>query len=251
MNYELTNRCVTEISNYLGFPASTLLEAGDYLTIFGGAVRDSLAGKEIHDIDIMSLPKSAHLLSKKLEELNFKRVDLYDRVELELYKDIHLISEPWTFVDGKRIIQIIRPTAGLHGKDSITLGTYLDALYSLLSDVDISACGVFLERDKDAIIRLKESHPSAISHCRSLVFRRLRNNRMFGEERTRYRSMKLEERGWKDLTNNQNLKDERKIKLNGLDDLQKPEYDYKFYNKKPNENNDLEKSFYGRAAHLI
>lgn len=253
MNYQLSKICTDKITEYLSFPVSEIFEAGDYLTIFGGAVRDSLANKDIHDIDIMCLPKSAYLLSEKLQKMGFIKIDLYDRVELELYKQVHLISEPWTFIkDNTKIIQIIRPATNGHGGSSgPSLGNYVDSFYSLLSDVDISACGVFLEKDKDGIIRLKEAHPHAISHCRSRIFEPLKNNRMYGEERTMLRMFKLEQRGWINLSLKTDLKHERKIKLNGLDDLQKPEYEYKFYNNtKYGRGLSIEESFYKRSAHL-
>ena len=45
------------LSNYLGFNVDELLEDTDAV-IFGGAPRDCIANLEIHDIDIMALPKS-------------------------------------------------------------------------------------------------------------------------------------------------------------------------------------------------
>lgn len=233
MNYELTEICTKSISEYLNFDVSKIFDAGDYLTIFGGAVRDSLAKKEIHDVDILCLPESAKSLAKFLTNDGFIKVDLYDKTQLEMYNTINCISEPWTFIKDSRIVQIIRPTKSSGGtliNGVPTLGTLIDAYYNLLSDVDISACGVFIERDRDGIAKLKESHPHAITHCRSSVFEILKNNRMYGDRRTDMRKFKLEDRGWKDISN-PDIKDERRVKLMGLPThgLQKPMYPYKSY----------------------
>jgi len=187
-------------------------------------VRDSLANKEIHDVDILCLPESATLLSTYLIELGFKRVDLYDPHKLALYNEIRMITQPWTFIKNDKIIQIIKPA----GESAITqtIGSLIDAYYSLLSDVDISSCGVFLEKDRDSIIKLKEAHEKAITHCRSNVYDILKNNRMFGQKRTDNRSHKLANRGWTNLSDNNDIKVERRVKLHGL---QKPEYNYKSY----------------------
>jgi len=237
MNYELTKICTDKISEYLDIDGCDLtldkiFEAGDYITIFGGAVRDSLAGKDIHDIDIMCLPNSAILLSKLLTEKGFIKVDLYDKMQLSMYNEIRCISEPWTFIRDSKIIQIIKPAGGLLSPSgNATLGSLIDSYYALLSDIDISACGVFIERDRDGIAKLKESHPHAITHCRSVVFETLKNNRMFGKHRTDMRAFKLSDRGWKNITKSKDIKDERRIKLMGLPNgLQKPEYSYKNYN---------------------
>jgi hypothetical protein len=140
-----------------------------------------------------------------------------------MYREIHVISEPWTFIRGGKIVQIIKPATGQ------SIGTLIDGYYSLLSDVDISACGVFLEKDRDSIIKLKESHENAITHCRSAVFETLPNNRMFGDYRTDMRQHKLQSRNWINLNIIEDIKDvkiERRMKLHGL---QKPEYNYKSY----------------------
>jgi len=238
MNYELTKICTDKISEYLeidycDLTLDKIFGAGDYITIFGGAVRDPLAGKGINDIDIMCLPKSAISLSKLLTEKGFLKVDLYDKTQLVMYNEIHCISEPWTFIRDNKIIQIIRPAGGrLSSTGAATLGSLIDAYYALLSDVDISACGVFIERDRDGIAKLKESHPHAITHCRTGVFEILKNNRMFGVHRTEMRSFKLIDRGWKNISDSNDIKDERRVKLMGLPThgLQKPAYPYKYYN---------------------
>ena len=50
MNYELTKICTDKMSEYLdinncNLTLDKIFDSSDYITIFGGAVRDSLAGK--------------------------------------------------------------------------------------------------------------------------------------------------------------------------------------------------------------
>jgi len=236
MNYELTEICTKKISEYLNFDISEIFNTGDYITIFGGAVRDSLANKDIHDVDIMCLPESARKLSSFLIEKGFIKVDLYDKVQLEMYKEIRCITEPWTFIKDSKIVQVIKPAGGRIVEGEVTLGSLVDSYYALLSDVDISACGVFIERDRDGIAKLKESHQDAITHCRLGVFEVLTNNKMYGNHRTEQRTFKLLKRDWKDISNFKDIKEERRFKLMSLPtyELQKPMYPYKSYKRTKN-----------------
>lgn len=235
MNYKLTKICTDSISKYLNMDVDEIFNVGDYIAIFGGAVRDSLAQKEIHDVDILCLSESAKKLSEYLENINFLKVDLYDQHQLAMYKEILIINEPWTFIKDKKIIQIIRPVGVYQSldptnKNHISYKSLIDSYYSVLSNIDLSCCGVFLERDRDAIIKLKESHPQSIAHCRSCIFEILKKNSMFNQHRTDMRSFKLIDRGWKNI-NNINKKDVRRAKLKNLETPQKPMYPYKNYNK--------------------
>ena len=63
---DLETKIIKRISNYIGFDVNEIFGVSDQITIFGGAVRDSLAGLEIHDIDILCMNESAH----KLRELS-------------------------------------------------------------------------------------------------------------------------------------------------------------------------------------
>lgn len=223
MNHELTNICTNRISDYLGFDISNIFKCGDCIHIFGGAVRDSIANSEINDIDILCGPDSANNLVTFLKNIGFISVDLYGVSKLHMYHELHFISEPWTLISNNKVVQIIRP--------AFFRKSLKQSIYDLLSDVDISTSGVFLE-EEDGIIRLKESSPHAISHCRSGIFEILKNNRMYGDKRTFMRAGKLEQKGWINLSNqfldkSELLKLKRKSKLYGL---QKPGYPYKHYN---------------------
>ena len=58
----LTNKITERISDYIEFDVKQLFEVSDYITIYGGAVRDSIAGLEIHDVDKLCMSQSAQKL---------------------------------------------------------------------------------------------------------------------------------------------------------------------------------------------
>jgi len=64
-----------------------MLELDNYISIYGGAVRDSIADMEIHDVDIMCLPQSANKLNNFLKEkYDYLPIDLHKKGTLDLYK---------------------------------------------------------------------------------------------------------------------------------------------------------------------
>ena len=63
---------------------------------------------------------------------------------------------------------------------------------NLLSQVDISACGVFYDGR-----HIVETHPGAIEDCLNKQFRVLESNAMYQQNRIIIRIEKLEKRGWK------------------------------------------------------
>ncbi len=262
----LTDQILSSISDYVEFDAKEIFEQGDFIAIFGGAVRDSIAKKEIHDIDILCLPESAHHLREFVISKGYELADLYDKDQWEQYEHISIIAEPWCFQKGKKIIQIIRPrfVPKNKGGPRFTCGNMtlpwvpveleaVKAYYLALGGVDITCCGVFIEKNnhqeklcandsKDSII-LKESHDNAILHCLAHVFNTQKNSGMYSEKRTLNREFKLIDRGWKSMTNRysyiKNIVFERILKLANIEFI--PEYDYKvfkyFYTLNPQQSN--------------
>ena len=249
---DLEVKIIKRISDYIGFDVNEIFDVSDQITIFGGAVRDSLAGLEIHDIDILCMSESAHKLRDFLKQKDYVQVDLYDQDSLNMYKGISLISDPWTFVNNDRkIIQIIRPAAYR------TVLEYSAAYRNLIKNVDISCCGVFLEKSNNEI-QLKEACKHAIIHSLSKIYEVNMHFKMYSQDRTMHRTNKLQARGWIslyrsmtktsdlcdllssfDLKNSDILKYNRMHKLNTLEF--KPEREYKIWteeeyliaNKKP------------------
>ena len=237
---DLTNKVIKNISDHIGFDIKELFAVSDHITIYGGAVRDSLAEKEINDIDILCMPDSAVKLSNFLKENhNFSILDLYDIDILKMYSELNLISEPWTLINNnKKIVQIIRP----HYREYIE--NYKDNYFNILKNVDISCCGVFLEV-QDNQIRLRESCKNGIIHCLTKTFEINHWAKLFNT-RTDGRQRKLLSKGWKDLDLTPTIpfyineidnpiKIERLLKITSLEF--KPEYEYKIWSPDEYKNN--------------
>lgn len=254
----LTEKIENRISEYIEFDVKDIFKNGDQIAIYGGAVRDSLADLEIHDVDIICMPYSAVTLSKFLKSKKYQPLDLVDVDSFEMYKGISLINEPWTYMNNnKKIIQIIRPVGSISKGIPITC-------YNLLKEVDISSCGVFLEAKNASLFNvnkrynkernffindleedrtredipeliLKESCRDAIVHCLSKVYEVNECSRMYSVNRLARREHKLQSRGWTNYNHNDlwsvlsdtTVTQHRKIKMYNLNF--KPEYDYKIW----------------------
>jgi hypothetical protein len=193
-----------------------IFDIGEYIAIYGGAVRDSLSEMEIHDIDILCLSKSASKIKDLIISLGYKELDLYDKDAISMYKDIHVINEPWTFMNNNfKVIQIIRPSFGTP-----------EHFYKILKNVDISCCGVFLDKMRNSI-SLKESCQDAIYQCLTKKFLINIWAELYKPNRSIYREEKLRNRGWSlenDDTDNQK---NRFYKLINLES--NTNYDYKIW----------------------
>ena len=227
---KLQDKVEKRISDYMEFDIKDLFEVSDYITIYGGAVRDSLADLEIHDVDILCMPDSARKLRIFLNTKGYTTLELYDVDSLHMYKGISLISEPWTLMNkNRKIIQIIRPTFG--GPNMTTTTSEMEyqlSYYNLIKNVDLSCCGVFLENFGDTI-KLREACETAIVQCLSKTYIVNDWAKLYNRNRTDFREYKLDSRGWKNFRSDKNtqLKRERQMKLINLEF--KPEYDYKIW----------------------
>lgn len=236
---DLQDKVEKGISDYIGFDVREIFNQSDYISIYGGSVRDSIAGLDIHDIDILCMSESAKKLRDFIvNEKNYQPLDLYDLDALNMYKGISLIDEPWTFMnDNKKIIQIIRPVYSGYKTNLRNnpdhMSKYQESYYNLIKNVDISCCGVFLENNGE--IKLKEACKNAIIHCLSKTFEVQEWSKLYNQARTRDRGFKLENRGWEHIGHtikmytekNYELKSLRKLKLIELEF--EPEYDFKIW----------------------
>jgi len=197
---------------------------------------------EMNDIDILCQSKSACRLKSFLEEkYDYKIIDLYKEDTLNLYKGISIIAQPWSLINkNMQIIQIIRPRyrgsfigANRQKKDNM----FQEAYYSLIKNVDISNCGVFID-NFGGEIKLKESCKDGIAHCLTRTFEINNWSKLFDEHRTMIRENKLTSRGWKNIHNkvyfsffeDSAISDkqlERKIKITKLE--LSSDYDYKIW----------------------
>jgi len=219
---ELTEKVKKTISDYIEFDIEEIFEQGDYISIYGGAVRDSLADMDIHDVDILCMPKSAiNLLNFLQEKYDYEFLDLYDQDKLNMYEGLSIINQPWTLMNNnKKIIQIIRPSKG-----------YNDSFYyNLLKNVDISCCGIFLDKNDNKIL-LRESCKNGIINCLSKTFTLNKWSELYTSNRTPRREHKLISRGWLNLDNPWDKKTliqkERSMKILKLEF--NPKYDYKIW----------------------
>lgn len=237
---DLQEKVEKRISDYIEFDVRELFAESDYITIYGGSIRDSLAELEIHDIDILCMPKSAKKLRKFLEnKYNYTILDLYDQDTLNMYHGLSLIAEPWTLMNNnKKIIQIIRPRwnnlAYFQKSQGQDERDYEKAYHEIIKNVDISCCGVFLDNGRDGV-KLKEACKNAIYHCLTKTYEINKWSKLYNNNRIEYRKHKLNSRGWTNLDTsewwlldkNLYLKKQRQTKVISLEF--EPEYDYKIW----------------------
>ena len=186
----------TKLDDYLGFDSSKLF-IPDMVRVFGGAVRDIIAGLPINDVDILCGSKSADLLDNILTKNGFVFIESLAPKDLaSVYNDIQIICEPHTYVKGDRVIQVIRPRQHPDG--------YRGSFDFLISNVDLSCCGVSWNGRE-----IIESVKDAVSHCRMRRFKEVKFAKMKHERRLMHRKYKLIDRGWEEIhsdSDNRNAK---------------------------------------------
>jgi len=210
------------IDEYLEFDSDILFrdKGCDYLEIFGGAVRDSIANLDIHDVDILSLSKSAKRCVDILTDNGYKFVPELNGKDVQtMYSEMHCIFEPWTFINKNlKIVQIIRPSnVYLNDKRSLIdnkLKAKIDptVFFDLMKQVDLSCCGVSYDGNT-----IKENCEDAILHCQNRYYSVNETAKMYNKDRYIHRTTKLDDRGW---TNISFLKDEQKINLDRFKKLE-------------------------------
>jgi hypothetical protein len=191
-----SKRVRQSISSYLGYGIDLLIGECD-ASVFGGAVRDSLAEQDIHDVDIMALSLSARQIQDRLKTWGYKRIEFFSEEASNLYKGIKKICEPWTYIKGTAIIQVIRPKwQQWVPTDRFSIEDLKADMYHILSEVDISACGVTYRVGKMCNGVLHETCPGAIKDCLEKKFKVFPKHAMYQRDRIYQRIAKLEERGW-------------------------------------------------------
>jgi len=218
-----------KLDEYLEFDSNLLFEGTDYLVIFGGAIRDIIADRynrdiQIHDIDIMCLPQSFARATENIKKYGYEFIELSSIGALSLYDLNHVIFEPHTYMNANRkIIQFIRPNSYeiIRKTKNIILQSRIDyeslyyeklAFFELLSNVDLSCCGVFWNGHN-----LYESIPNSVNHCIDKKYQKLSNNIMVNSNRIHGRTNKLDERGWKQIYESRNdLQKNRALKINEI-----------------------------------
>jgi len=190
--------------------------------VFGGAIRDIIAGQKINDVDILVGSQSCNLVEITLKENGYTYIEsLVPKDLASVYSDIQVISEPKTWMKGTKIVQLIRPRLRFINSMKLQNNTreYEEMFIDLIQNVDISSCGVSWDG-----VNLYENYPNAISHCHNLSFYVNRRAKMYSQRRASHREWKLTDRGWTKIdSDNISIMREQRIE-NILSD--KPEIDY-------------------------
>jgi len=227
---DLEIRLKEDLDNYLEFDSDLLFKNTDFLVVFGGAVRDSIAeypkDPNIHDVDILCMSVSYRKILSILDNFGYEKTDLVSRGLFTAYDVNHTIFEPHTYINKhKKVIQFIRPCAYEILKRTINITMNRDytnktdniyfeklAFFKLLSNVDLSCCGVFWNGKT-----LYESIPNSINHCLTKRYQEYTKNIMTNPKRIMDRKFKLQDRGWKEITPNPNApRADRIDKLNEI-----------------------------------
>ena len=196
------------LSEYLEFDSDELFKSKfNIVRIFGGAIRDIIAGQDINDVDILCGSKAIKYIEMILEKNGYQYMEkLNGKALQEMYSEIHVINEPHTWIKGKKIVQLIRPSLGFQGKDEMV---YRQGFSELISNVDLSCCGVSYDGEN-----LYEDYPNAIVHCQSKVFSVNMRAKMYSHKRISHRKAKLESREWLEIKNENDLN--RDLKINNV-----------------------------------
>lgn len=208
------------IDEYLGFDSDKLLRPKNVVVdgiarpvekfrqavgkplirVFGGAVRDTIAGQKINDLDVLVGSKMLHTAEVVLHLNGFVYMENLTGKDLgAMYKELHIIDEPRTWMNPRNmsIVQLIRP-AGINSENPVA---------SVVQNVDISCCGVSWDG-----YDLYENFPNAVMHCQTMHFQVNQKARM-RTQRTEARASKLMERGWERLKGEDTIRD---LKINAL-----------------------------------
>lgn len=163
--------------------------------VFGGAIRDIIAGQTINDVDILVGAQSSRLVELTLKEQGYIYMESLTPKDLSsIYTDIKVINEPRTWMKGTKIVQLIRPVINSLNSES---KYYENGFVDLIQNVDISSCGVSWDGEN-----LYENYPNAIAHCQNFSFYINKNAKMYSHSRSVMRSYKFIERGWRKIDMN-------------------------------------------------
>jgi hypothetical protein len=204
------------LNEYLGFDNKELY-IDSLVRIFGGAIRDSIADQEIHDVDILCGSNSIKLVEQVLIKNGYKFMPKFSTIDIvTLYSNINVISEPKTLIKGDSIVQLIRPRLIINvlkedgtSNFGIYEDKYIENFKELIKNVDLSCCGISFSNNI-----LYQNYENAIIHCLNKVFVVNNYAKMCSYERCVNRTHKMMERGWEKVE--LNTTEKRDLKLDFL-----------------------------------
>ena len=182
----------TALGAYLETHPDNLLKDTDAM-IFGGALRDIIAGDEINDIDIVSYSHGGQVLLERLEEMGYKNIKSND----ETYYKIYAIEKVMTLVNGDKTIQLVRPkNPNLKGDirtlpETHSLECWTE-LIKFVADVDIICCSLIYSPLFSGVI---ETHPNTINQCLRKIIKINKDSKL-KTDREEDRIKKLQDKGW-------------------------------------------------------
>jgi len=205
---KMGNSIKPKLDEYLEFDSKLLFNSPNNLVrVFGGAIRDSIANKTINDVDILCGSKSINYINDVLSSNGYKFNEHLTPKDLSaMYSDIHVISEPHSWLKGDKIVQIIRPSMPSFPVEN-TEKEYIDNFKRLICNVDISCCGVSYDG-----YELYENIENAILHCLSNKFYVNESSLMYSIKRIFQRVDKLKKRGWVQIIDSMSENRDLKIK---------------------------------------
>jgi hypothetical protein len=215
------------LDEYLEFNSNELFKNSDYITIFGGAIRDIIADQPINDIDILTLPVSMVTAMAVLEKHGYKQIELYSLETFRLYTEISVIQIPITYINSNfKKVQFIRPRIGkiLPYNNSYNEYSLITCFFNLLENVDLSCCGTFWDGEN-----LYEAISGSVRHCMQKKFLVLDENSMYNRKRIEIRKYKMIDRDWDEIVNQNNLSKQRLKKIDDIftENLQLNDYKIK------------------------
>lgn len=177
------------LDEYMEFDSDELLLQGDLVQIFGGAIRDAIGGNKINDIDVLCTSASRKKLHEFLISMGYTQLpEIHKHTLKSLYSDIHVISEPITYINSnKKIIQLIFPVYADDG--------YEKSFNDLIANVDISCCGLSYNG-----INVFEYVEDAYINAIEKTFRICKDHKMYSEKRCIARIQKFTDRGYVNIT---------------------------------------------------
>jgi hypothetical protein len=201
----LESKVKSRLSDYLGIEINNLLNIGS-ATVFGGAIVSALINSDINDIDLLIMPYEGDKTSSFLKKHGY--TDIYfsykDRFEYQHFK----IQPPVTFEnkEGSKIQLIKRDdfnyeesslkevctVTDWNGVESKKLKFVKDVISEFISQVDISICGMGLNREQG----LFESIPSIYFQIANREFSTYPNNKMYSTKQIGGRIQKYINKGF-------------------------------------------------------
>jgi hypothetical protein len=189
-----SNKTIIDRVNNLVDPFFQLLKTRD-IYLFGGFVRDAVAGLPYHDIDVVTLPETLRYVESNTHRLGINKFEYYEHIGgkyidtfTNLKKKVFTLYQGMTTDKGGKVFDVdfICSQIGMteHPKNVVVWAG---------QQVDIRCCGLLYDAPTQRVIELI---PGAYDDATSRKIKVLPDAGMYNEEKTKGRVNKLLGRGW-------------------------------------------------------